>query len=181
MPKLLCVLFLIILTTNTGLASYNISHYRYTKFNVDKPIVKEVVGYKPYKKILDEKQLKCLTDNVYFEAGNEKKDGKIAVALVTLNRINHKRFPDNVCDVVYQKVRWKCQFTWVCIKDKRIKYIRTYMESKRIAEYVMLNYHNIDDTTMGAIFFHHKKIPKPFLNEKIKKTVSIGKHIFYKL
>lgn len=148
---------------------------------VSKQELVELVGYKPYKKVIDEKQLKCLTDNVYFEAGNEQTDGKIAVALVTLNRLKHSHFPDTICEIVYQRTKWKCQFTWVCSSDKRIKYRSNYYQSKKIAEYVMMNYHLIDDKTNGAIFFHQKKIPYPFIKIKVKRTAFIGKHVFYKL
>ena len=42
----------------------------------------------------------CLAQNIYFEAGNQPLAGKIAVANVTLNRVEHDKFPNNVCDVV---------------------------------------------------------------------------------
>lgn len=175
MLKIISIVILLLLTSNTGLASYSSP----PRVKEQHPI--EIVGYKPYKNVLDQKELKCLTDNVYFEAGNEKQEGKIAVAVVTLNRIKHKHFPNTICDVVYQRVKWKCQFTWVCFKNKKIKYWSNYFQSKKIAEYVMLNYYHINDPTKGATFFHQIKIKKPFKNEDIVKTVSIGKHVFYKL
>jgi spore germination cell wall hydrolase CwlJ-like protein len=141
----------------------------------------EMVGYQPYMKVLDQKQLKCLTDNVYFEAGNEVNEAKIAVALVTLNRLNHEYFPDTICEVVYQRTRWKCQFTWVCSGHRKIYYWKTYYESKKIAEYVIMNYELINDNTKGATFFHHRRIPNPFSRIGVEKTISIGKHVFYKL
>jgi len=141
----------------------------------------EVLGYQPYKKIINEKQIKCLTDNIYFEASGEPDDGKIAVALVTLNRLNHKRFPDTICEVVYQRTRLKCQFSWVCSSSKKINYWKTYYESKKIAEYVIINYELIEDNTKGATFFHHQRLSNPFSNIGVEKTASIGKHIFYKL
>lgn len=141
----------------------------------------EMVGYQPYNKLLDKKQLKCLTDNVYFEAGNEIEEAKVAVALVTLNRLKHEHFPDTICDVVYQRTKWKCQFTWVCTKSRKINYWSTYNESKKIAEYVITNYEVIDDNTKGATFFHHKRLHNPFSRIRVEKTAAIGKHIFYKL
>ena len=141
----------------------------------------EIVGYRPYNKLLDKKQLKCLTDNVYFEAGNEAEEAKIAVALVTLNRLNHEYFPDTICDVVYQRTKWTCQFTWVCTKSKKINYWSTYNESKKIAEYVIMNYEIIVDNTKGATFFHHKRLHNPFSRIGVQRTASIGKHIFYRL
>ena len=50
-----------------------------------------------------EKSLDCLAMNVYREAGHEPFEGKVAVAQVTLNRVNSNKFPRDVCAVVYQK------------------------------------------------------------------------------
>jgi spore germination cell wall hydrolase CwlJ-like protein len=56
----------------------------------------------PLKKV-DAKELQCLSKNIYFEAGIEPIEGKVAVGLVTLNRVNDGRFGGSVCDVVDQK------------------------------------------------------------------------------
>ncbi len=47
-------------------------------------------------------QLDCMAKNIYFEAAVESTAGKMAVAHVTLNRVNSKRFPTTVCGVVKQ-------------------------------------------------------------------------------
>ena len=49
------------------------------------------------------KQVKCLADNVYYEAGNQSIAGKKAVAYVTLNRLQSRNWPNSVCEIVYQK------------------------------------------------------------------------------
>ena len=59
--------------------------------------------------------LQCLALNVYWEARSEPMQGQLAVAAVTLNRVNDPRFPDDICDVVRQggEVRkHRCQFSW---------------------------------------------------------------------
>ena len=68
----------------------------------------------------------CLAKNIYFEAGNQPLAGKVAVAQVVFNRMEHASYPSDVCGVVYQaKLRenWKgnlvpvrnqCQFSWFC-------------------------------------------------------------------
>ena len=63
------------------------------------------------------KQIDCLADNIYHEAGYEPDQGKIAVALVTMNRVQDPRYPKDICSVVKQKVKYTCQFTWFC-QDK---------------------------------------------------------------
>ena len=87
-------------------------------------------------------ELFCLAQNIFHEAGTESFMGKVAVALVTLNRVKDNRYPNTVCDVVKQgpiRESWKtkmtpdpsdaefypvrnmCQFSWYCDgKDDRI-------------------------------------------------------------
>jgi N-acetylmuramoyl-L-alanine amidase len=50
----------------------------------------------------------CLALNIYHEARGEIVDGQMAVAQVTLNRTLDPRWPDNICDVVYDD----SQFSW---------------------------------------------------------------------
>ena len=47
-------------------------------------------------------ELYCLANNIYFESRNQPKLGRIAVGQVTMNRVNSKRFPNTVCEVVKQ-------------------------------------------------------------------------------
>jgi len=60
------------------------------------------------------KQVTCLAENIYFEAGHEPKEGKAAVAFVTFNRIRSGNYGDSVCEVVQQKTNGTCQFSWYC-------------------------------------------------------------------
>lgn len=52
---------------------------------------------------VDPKELLCLARNIFYESGNEPEAGKIAVGVVTLNRVEDPRFPKTVCDVVKEK------------------------------------------------------------------------------
>ena len=42
----------------------------------------------------------CLALNIYFEARDQTVKGQMAVALVTINRVTSKRFPNTICKVV---------------------------------------------------------------------------------
>ena len=64
--------------------------------------------------VIDASEYLCLQKNLYYEARNQGEAGMIAVAAVTLNRVDDKRWPDSVCGVVRQKYRGICQFSWVC-------------------------------------------------------------------
>jgi len=65
-----------------------------------------------------EKQLQCMARNIYWEAASEPFEGKVAVAQVTINRVQSGKFADSVCGVVYQKTKFfekvVCQFSWFC-------------------------------------------------------------------
>jgi spore germination cell wall hydrolase CwlJ-like protein len=143
-------------------------------------VLQQQVGYKPYSKILNEREVKCLTDNIYFEARNEKDIGKKAVALVTLNRLKDEDYPNTICKIVHQRNQYKCQFAWTCERKNKIYDPFAYNECRKIAKHVMLNYEVMYDVTKGATNFHRKDIRPEWANPR-KKTVAIGKHVFYKL
>jgi spore germination cell wall hydrolase CwlJ-like protein len=49
------------------------------------------------------KDIDCLAKNIYYEAGSEPEEGKVAVAMVTINRVRDGRFGKSVCSVVDQR------------------------------------------------------------------------------
>ena len=51
---------------------------------------------------LPNKEVQCLAKNIYFEAKNQGTGGWLAVAFVTLNRVKDTRYPNTICEVVYQ-------------------------------------------------------------------------------
>tara|TARA_B110000977_G_scaffold200328_1_gene290399 strand:+ start:6265 stop:6879 length:615 start_codon:yes stop_codon:yes gene_type:complete len=125
-------------------------------------------------------EVKCLADNIYWESAYEPVDGRVGVALVTLNRVQDSRFPERICSVVKQKRKSTCQFSWFC-EDKYkggIKDTKAYDEAMKVALYVYVNYEKLKDITKGALFYH-----ADYVNPKwkgLEKTVVIGTHIFYK-
>ena len=124
------------------------------------------------------KQIDCLADNIYHEAGYEPDQGKVAVALVTMNRVQDPRYPKDICSVVKQKVKYTCQFTWFC-QDKYTNRQKTaYEESRDIALHVYANYEKIKDFTNGALFYHADYVNPQWRG--LERTTVIGRHIFYK-
>jgi spore germination cell wall hydrolase CwlJ-like protein len=128
-----------------------------------------------------QKQVDCLAQNIYHEAGYESREGKEAVALVTLNRTQDPRFPKDICGVVKQKTFWQgltvCQFSWVCAPFNNNKESEAYQQSKDIALFVYANYENLKDITKGALYYHADYVNPRW---KLEKTTVIGRHIFYK-
>ena len=50
----------------------------------------------------DVNPVKCLALNMYHEARNQGTAGILAVSAVVLNRVRDKRFPNSICEVIYQ-------------------------------------------------------------------------------
>jgi spore germination cell wall hydrolase CwlJ-like protein len=123
-----------------------------------------------------QKQIDCLAENIYHEAGYESREGKEAVALVTLNRMQDPRFPKDICGVVKQKTTSVCQFSWFCHKVS-IRNKDVYEDAKEVAVYVYANYENLKDITKGALYYHADYVNPRW---KLEKTTVIGRHIFYK-
>jgi spore germination cell wall hydrolase CwlJ-like protein len=126
-----------------------------------------------------QRQIDCLTDNIYHEAGYEPEAGKVAVALVTLNRTQDPRFPKDICSVVKQKVNSTCQFSWFCEKTTTmsVRARQSYEQARDVAIHVYVNYEKLQDITNGALFYHADYVNPQW---KLQKTVVIGRHIFYK-
>ena len=129
-----------------------------------------------------ERQLGCLSKNIYYEAGSEPFEGKVAVAQVTLNRVNSGKFPGDVCQTIYQKnviyEKVICQFSWACDRDSgaRPPNNANYRESQEVAKKVLLEEFRLP-ALKEAMFYHADYINPGWKREKITK---IGRHIFYK-
>ena len=135
----------------------------------------------------------CLAKNIYFEAKNQGTAGWAAVASVTLNRVNDTRYPNSICEVVYQgparpswqdpelmiPIRHKCQFSWYC--DGKSDVMRNASKGQEIikfAEYVLSTKFDLDITD-GATHYHADYVYPAWAKTKTK-TIEIGDHIFYR-
>ena len=136
-------------------------------------------------------EIDCLAKNMYFEARGEGQSGQDAVAFVTINRVRSDRYPNTICEVVYQAktdsrgrpLRNRCQFSWYC--DGKVDTVTEYGYNRisRRAEYVYVNYFlndYMEDTTDGATHYHSKNV-RPYWSEhrNYQLVASIGQHVFY--
>lgn len=129
-----------------------------------------------------DRQLKCMTDNLYYEAALEPTEGKIAVAQVVMNRVASPHFPKDVCGVVYEKSTFAggvlCQFTWLCDGSVGRNPINRelYRNCEDVAKRVMLEGFRLPSLE-GALFYHADYVNPRWQKTKVAK---IGRHIFYK-
>ena len=151
-----------------------------------------------------ETSLDCLAKNIYFEAKSESFVGQTAVALVVLNRVMDKRYPNNICDVIYEGPTyesWKtrtipdlpeharvyyprrdrCQFSWYCDgKADEVKEESAYQKAHKVAWLVI--HGHMFDFTQGATHYHADYVnPKWTKQKNMIKIVQIDTHIFYRL
>ena len=141
-------------------------------------------------KPVDSKQLTCLAENIYYEAGSETFNGQAAVARVVINRIRYG-FANTPCNVIHQftlitkinedtleeyKVK-VCQFSWVCEnKPKPKTNDPKYQQALQIAYDVLSKDAYIDIVPKSALFFHNLNVDPLWPYRQVAK---IGNHIFY--
>ena len=129
-----------------------------------------------------ERQLACLSKNIYYEAGNQPFEGKVAVAQVTMNRTESGLYPSDICKTIYQKnivyEKVLCQFSWVCDRTVTTRAVNTasFKESEEVAKKVLLEGFRLP-SLKDAMYFHGDYINPGWKRERITK---IGNHIFYK-
>tara|TARA_B110000467_G_scaffold2076_1_gene1691 strand:- start:1242 stop:1775 length:534 start_codon:yes stop_codon:yes gene_type:complete len=141
-------------------------------------------------------ELICLSQNIYFEARDQTTKGQIAVALVTINRVNSRRFPDSICKVVKQArykngkvVRHRCHFSWFCDGLSDIPKDKIAWKVSKVIARAMLeqpgvyikNYGErwkVNDFLNGATHYHRNDVD-PYWNRKMLIVATIGQHIFY--
>lgn len=128
----------------------------------------------------------CMALNVYHEARNQSLVGQIAVAQVTVNRVNDSRYPDTVCGVVKQGITYssgdpvknKCQFSWYCDgKSDKPKDEDSYYTALHIAKRMLEG--NLIDFTEGATHYHATYLRPDWAETKTYIT-QIDDHIFYR-
>ncbi len=123
--------------------------------------------------------LQCLAKNIYFEGRNQPWIGQVAIAQVTLNRVKSAAFPSTICEVVEQKKRNICQFSWYCDgKSDQPKDVKDYDKATDVAIQVYSG--TIPDVTEGSLWYHATYIRRPFWAYSMKEMVRINEHIFYK-
>ena len=126
-----------------------------------------------------QRALLCLTQAVYYEAGNEPIDGRRAVAQVVLNRMRHPAFPKSVCGVVYQGAGTRvCQFTFVCDGALyRAPARMPWHEAEGVARAALAGY---VQASVGESTFYHADYVAPRWAPLLSKVAQIGQHIFYR-
>ncbi len=118
--------------------------------------------------------LTCLAENIYHEARGESDSGKLAVALVTLNRVKSKYFPDSICKVVWQPK----QFSWTTA-SKRLKKAPNDKGWQKAMMIAKLAISGARYTAIGEATHYHADYVNPGWAQGKLLVATIGAHLFY--
>lgn len=123
--------------------------------------------------------LTCMTQAIYYEAANEPRKGKRAVAQVVLNRLKHPAYPSSVCGVVYEGVYQPvCQFSFTCDGAlMRQPLSRQWREARAVAEEMLAG---SVEPSVGTATHYHADYVVPRWAFTLAKINQIGTHIFYR-
>lgn len=129
-------------------------------------------------------ELRCLANNMYYEARGEGTMGMIAVGQVTINRVVHRGWRDTICGVVYQPK----QFSWVghvsYEHEDREAWDKALMLATMLLQPERYHFHNT-----GATHFITKHLHQKVMSGKIRSRAlewvkvtpvveHIGNHVF---
>ena len=124
-----------------------------------------------------EEDVSCLAKNIYFEARDQSILGQYYVAWVTLNRVKSRKFPNTVCEVVWQRK----QFSWTHDgksdnpKEKKVFLIAELIAKDTLNDSMIGN----EDFSDGALYYH-AEYTSPYWISSLNRITQIDKHIFYK-
>ena len=145
-----------------------------------------VLSWEP---VISQSEIECMAKNIYFEAAVESTAGQLAVAQVTLNRVESKHYPNTVCEVVYEgpthasghPKRDRCQFSWYCDGKSDEPSIRGKLwdGAHKLAKYVLSRQNDLIDITDGATHYHATYIDAPRWAHQKRVKTTIDQHIFY--
>ena len=124
----------------------------------------------------------CLALNMFFEAREQDPvkmmEGYLMVAEVTINRVEDRRYPDSICEVVWQPK----QFSWTHDGLSDEPDTSTYHDRKAwematlIAEDVAYDPSALPNT--GATHYHADYV-SPSWASSLTPVGMVGDHIFY--
>jgi spore germination cell wall hydrolase CwlJ-like protein len=124
-----------------------------------------------------DKQVRCLAENVYYESRGESLQGQVAVAKVTLNRLE-EGYAKTVCGVVKQG----CQFSWTCNHPGTQPAGFHWYQAVGVALVTINESDKVEDPTRGATHFHATYIDWKPTWKRVKDSVQqIGNHVFYRV
>jgi len=120
----------------------------------------------------------CLAAAIFFEARDQPLSGQQAVAGVVMNRVESPRFPETVCDVVFQRKQFS--FTHDGLSDDYTKHTGNVFDRQAIDIAETIAKSTLKGDTLGGSSTHyHTTSVNPYWASEYDIDGRIGDHIFY--
>lgn len=130
-----------------------------------------------------EHDIEWLAYNIYHEARGEDIQGKIVIALVTINRVESPEFPNNIQKVITQPG----QFSWYWDgKPDQPQEPKAYDECFAVSQMVMNLWETgyaddlIRQMNLDSVQWYHNESVSPYWADDYQFVAQIGKHKVYK-
>jgi spore germination cell wall hydrolase CwlJ-like protein len=121
----------------------------------------------------DAKSVECMAKVVLHEAGNQSREGKVAVAQTLVNRLKAGRFGDTICEVANQKG----QFFHIAGFHPR-RDTDGWQEAVEIAHSVLAG--QAQSVAPGAMYFRASYAPTNAFFRTRERVATVGAHVFYR-
>lgn len=123
------------------------------------------------KRQLTEEEISLIARVVHEESKGEPFEGKVGVASVILNRLDHPAFPKSVEAVIFQRNAFSCVRQGKIKSDPDSETFRAVDEALKGS-----------DPTMEALYFYNPKIASSrWIKNSVKvKPITIGNHVFFR-
>lgn len=155
-------------TSYLGVAREQISRQRILDLSVLTKKTRTEISREEYKDLLR---------IVEAEAGGEDRQGKMLVANVILNRVEHEAFPDTVSEVIFQTENGVTQFSPV--SDGRFYRVTVSEETKEAVDAALRG----EDNSRGALYFVARSAAAAksmqWFDQNLTRLFSHGGHEFF--
>ena len=128
-------------------------------------------------------ELRCLAENVYYEARGEPLEGQYAVAEVTMNRLRSRLFASTVCEVVHQKRydaprrQYVAAFSWTELGPLPQPRAAPWRQALDVAMAVYDDQYS--PRVPNALYYHAIDVVPSWASER-RRIAQIGSHVFYR-
>jgi spore germination cell wall hydrolase CwlJ-like protein len=123
---------------------------------------------------VDQAEINCLGQALYYEARGEGIKGQEAVAEVILQRAKSGRHPDTVCGVVHEPHQFSYLYDG-SLKRKRDE--KAWKAANDLAERIIRG-EIVTNYTRSAMFYHATYV-RPRWASAMTRSAQVGNHVFY--
>ena len=119
----------------------------------------------------------CLALNIFWESRNQPIAGQVAVAQITMNRVESPYYPDDVCGVVHQLKQFSWQWDGKSdVPQEEAAWDRAQM----VARGVLAGSGHADLWDMNITHYHAAYV-QPYWTKNMQLVAQIDDHLIYQV